>query len=204
MADIDPRGLRLHVAVPVTLALAAIVAACGTGAPPPSPTPAPTPVVTPNPHLGDPATAREVFNALGRAGLKMTPNTATAGAEGAPVIEKINATYLGWPLDVTQYRTSKDLAKAVKWEAGKAPGKGEPPVAIVGSNILITWGPSAVGTKPKAPDERQAEALDALVLALDRLLSPLRARTVVPVQIASAPASTAPDPSAASEATPAP
>jgi len=159
-------------------------------------------VVTPNPHLGDPTTAKDVFNGLGRAGLKITPNTAFAGAAGAAVVTRINATYLNWPLDVTQYRTAADLAKKADWESGDAPGRGEPPVALAGYNILVTWGP-ATGAKPLVPDARQAAALDELVAALDRLLSPIRTRSIVPVQTVAV--SAAEDgPSAAPEATPAP
>lgn len=205
MADIARRGSRPQFVVPVTLALAVILAAaCSETPASPSPTPVPTPVVTPNPHLGDPATARDVFNGLGRAGLKITPNTASAGADGAAVITRINATYLNWPLEVTQYRTAADLAKKTDWESGEAPGPGEPPVALAGYNILVTWGPRSTGAKPVPPDERQRAALEGLVAALDRLLSPLRTRSIVPIQTLSVPAATDDGPSAAPEATPAP
>ena len=93
----------------------------------------------------------------------MTPNTANSGSDGGAVVKRINATYLGWPLDVIEFRTSEDLAKAAKWKAGEAPGRGEPPVALAGSNILVKWGPWAVGAKPATPDDRQAAALHALV-----------------------------------------
>jgi len=187
------------------IAIAVILAAaCGSAPASPSPTPVPTPVATPNPHLADPATAQDVFNGLGRAGLRITPNTASAGAEGAAVITRINATYDGWPLEVIEYRTSADLAKAAAWEAGQAPGRGEPPFALAGYNILVTWGPWGTAIKPVKPDERQAVALEALVAALDRLISPMRTRTVVPVAVASAPATAEADPSVAPGATPAP
>jgi hypothetical protein len=117
-------------------------------------------------------------------------------------VTRINATYLGWPLDLTQFRTSDALAKAAKWKNGEAPGRGEPPVALAGYNILVTWGPWGPGSKPPVPDDRQAAALNALVTALDGLLSPIRARTIVPLQIASAAAP--PSPSTAPKATPAP
>lgn len=205
MAHNALRGSRLRVVLPVTLVLAGIVAAaCSTPPAAPSLTPAPTPLVTPNPHLVDPATAQDVFNGLGREGLKITPNTANAGSDGGAVVTRINGTYLGWPLLVTQFRTAADLAKAAKWKAGEIPGRGEPPVALAGYNILVSWGPSETGAKPPTPDGRKAAALEALVRALDRLLSPLRARTVVPVQIAAVPEAAAPDPSAAPKATPAP
>jgi hypothetical protein len=205
MANIDVRGSRRRVVLPVTLVLVGILAAaCSTPPVVPSATPSPTPLVTPNPHLADPATAQDVFNGLGREGLRITPNTANAGSDGGAVVTRINGTYLGWPLDVTQFRTAADLAKAAKWEAGQAPGRGEPPVALAGYNILVSWGPSEIDSKPPTPDGRKAAALEALVEALDRLLSPLRARTVVPVQVASAPAAPAPSPSTAPKATPAP
>jgi hypothetical protein len=191
--------------LPVTLVLAGILAAaCSTPPVVPSATPAPTPLVTPNPHLADPATAQDVFNGLGREGLRITPNTANAGSDGGAVVTRINGTYLGWPLNVTQFRTAADLAKAAKWKAGEAPGRGEPPVALAGYNILVSWGPAEIGSKPPTPDGRKAAALEALVQALDRLLSPLRTRTIVPVQVAAAPEAAKPGPSAAPKATPAP
>ncbi len=183
-----------------------LVAACGGTPPSPPPTVAPTPIVTPDPHLADPATAQEVFNGLGRAGLSITPNTATTGARDSDIVTKIFATYLGWPLDVVQYRTSGALTKATPWTAGEGPGRGETPVALAGSNILVTWGPRISGVKPGPPDDRQSVGLDKLVGALDVLLSPLRARANVPVAVsptvAAAPASPAPSP--APEATPKP
>jgi hypothetical protein len=182
------------------------LAAAACGSPPPSapPSAAPTPVVTPNPHLGDPATAQDVFNGLGRQGLKITPNTAVTGTGGAGVVTRINATYQGWPLDVTQYKTSADLAKAATCTAGEAPGRGEPPVALAGYNILVRWGPWGTGTKPAVPEDQKVAALGALVTALDRLISPLRTRTIVPVQVAAVVPTPAPGPTSAPKATPAP
>ncbi len=185
-------------------AIALVAAACGSAPPSAPPSAAPTPVVTPNPHLADPATAQDVFNGLGRQGLKITPNTAVNGTGGGGVVTRINATYQGWPLDVTQYKTSADLAKAATWKAGEAPGRGEPPVALAGYNILVRWGPWGTGTKPPVPEEQKAAALVALVAALDRLISPLRTRTIVPVQVAAVLPTAAPGPSNAPKATPAP
>lgn len=180
MATSHSRGARLAAAL---LAAAVLVAACGGTAPSPSPTAAPTPVVTPNPHLPTPATAQQVFSGLGKRGIRISANTATTGAEGSDVVTKIYGTYLGWPLDVTQYRTATALTEVTKWTAGEEPGKGEPPVALVGANILITWGPAQSGKAPRKPDARQSDALHDLVEALDVLLSPLKARTVVPVKV---------------------
>ncbi len=181
-----------------------LAAACEAAAVAPSPTPVPTPIPTPNPHLADPASAQAVFNGLGREGLRVTPNTANVGAEAAGVVTRIHATYSGWPLQVVEYRTSADLAKAASWEAGQAPGKGEPPIALAGSNILVRWGPWDADAKPPKLDERQTAALEALVTAMDRLLSPLQTRTIVPVTTVIVSAASQDRPSAAPKATPAP
>jgi hypothetical protein len=177
---------RLRTARTVTsiAAAAVLAAACGNAAPSASPSVAPTPVVTPNPHLPSPATARQVFAGLGKAGLPITANTATLGPDGGDVVTKIYATYLGWPLDVTEFRSATALTKAVAWPDGEAPGKGEPPVALAGVNILITWGPARSGHAPTKPNARQTDALTHLVAAADVLLSPLKTRTNVPVDVA--------------------
>jgi hypothetical protein len=204
MAQIALRGSRPRFVVPVTLALVVVLAAaCAETPASPSPTRAPTPVPTVDPHLSDPASAQAVFNGLGREGLKVATNTAEVGAAGTAVITRINATYGGWPLEVVEYRTAADLAKAASWKAGQAPGKGEPPVALAGSNILVRWGPWERGARPPRLDEHQTAALEALVAAMDRLLSPLRTRSIVPVETVSTPAATGAEPSAAPTATPA-
>ncbi len=170
----------LLVALVATTAIALV--ACGEAAPSVAPTTRPTPVVTPDPHLSDPTTADEVYRGLGAAGLRITANNANAGGEDPALIKRINATYLGWPLNVSEFRTTSALADDTAWKAGEPPGQGEAPVAIVGSNILVTWGPQT-GEQPATPDARQLDGLDDLVLALDRLLSPLRVRTAVPVDV---------------------
>lgn len=191
-------------------ALAIVVAACGGAAPSPVPTAVPTPVPTPNLHLGDSATAGEVYTGLGRAGLRITPNSAsTFDDASAPVVKRITATYLDWPLDLFEFRTTKDLNDATEaWKTGDGPGSGDPPISLIGLNILVTWGPRTTGRPPEPPNSRQTEALEALVEALQPLLSPLRARTVVPVELAAVPMASAPtasaDPSVGPKATPAP
>lgn len=180
MAISRPRAARTVTAL---VAAAVLAAACGSSTPSASPTVAPTPLVTPNPHLPSPATAKQVFAGLGKAGLPITANTATLGAEGSAVVTKIFATYLGWPLDVTEFRSAKALTEAVTWPHGEAPGKGEPPIALAGLNILITWGPARSGHKPGKPSGRQVDGLTDLVTAADVLLSPLKTRTSVPVRI---------------------
>ena len=170
---------RLVATIVVTLAVAA---ACG-GTPPsasPPATPAPTPLITPDPHLPDPATADQVFLALGAAGIKMTANNAASGPADGPLVKRINATFLGWPLTVTQYRTTAALQELTAWAPDELPGQGEPSVAIAGLNILVEWG-ATTGAQPQDPAGPQIQGLIDLAAAMDVLLSPLQARSVVPV-----------------------
>jgi hypothetical protein len=197
-----PGALKPVAAVLVVVALAAVAVFTMTRVGTPAtttPSTGPTPLVTPNPHLTTPATAQQVFNGLGRAGLKVTAHTASAGAADSPIVRKIFASYLGWPLDVTEYRSTRDLAEALTWSSGAPPAKGDPPVTIAGGNILVIWGPMNSGKAPIRLDERQQAGLQPLVSALDVLLSPLWTRTSDPVTVSE----TAPPPPAASaEASP--
>src|SRR6185503_7103529 len=161
--------LRAVLTVTVLVAVAAFAVACSSAAPSASPTVAPTPLVTPNPHLPSPATARQVFAGFDKAGLPITANTATLGPDGGDVVTKIYATYLGWPLDVTEFRSATALSKVVAWADGEEPGKGEPPIALAGVNILITWGPARSGHTPAKLSARQTDALSSLVSAADVL-----------------------------------
>ena len=80
----------------------------------------------------------------------------------------------------------------------------EPPIAFMGLNILVEWGPSS-GSSPKKPDERQITAAAALYDALDALVSPLAARMIVPIPGGIAPSAeptTSPGPSAKPTKTP--
>lgn len=161
----------------------------------------------PNLHLGDDATTDEVFSGLGRAGLRMVPNSAsTFDNDGTPVVAQIYATYLDWPLHLYEFRTVDDLdAATAKWKDENAPGTGDPAISLVGQNILVTWGPKTPGGVPKAPDSRKTEALRDLVAALETLVGPLRSHSNVPIELAAAPApSSATSPSAKPKATPAP
>jgi hypothetical protein len=145
---------------------------------------APPPVIaTLNPHLPSAATAQDVFNGLGHAGLQVTAHTASAGAQDSPIVRKIFASYLGWPLDVTEYRSAALLAEAERWKSGAEPEYGDPPITIAGGNILIIWGPVAAGRAAAVPDDRQKQGLQQLVSALEVLLSPIRAKSSVPVVI---------------------
>jgi hypothetical protein len=172
-----------------------VVTACG--GPPPSapPVAVATPIVTPDPHLHEPATADQVFRALSAGGLRLVANNAISGASGAEPVKRINATYLGWPLNVAQYSSSAALSKVTQWKDGEPPRGGEVPVAIVGLNILVTWGPTT-GGKPTVPDASKVNGLDPMVAILNGLLSPLRARAIVPLPIAGASAAPSSSPSA--------
>lgn len=191
-----------------SVALATILlAACSSAPPSAAPTVRPTPVVTPDPHLTDPTTADAVYLGLGASGLRMTANNATGGGENGDLVKRINATYLGWPLNISEFRSSTALAKATDWTPGEKPGQGEAPLAIAAANILVTWGPQT-GDHPLAPKDRQVDGLAALVAAMDRLLSPVRARSVVAVTIpgggVGATSDSAASPGATGEATAAP
>ena len=193
---------RLGVAV--AACLIAVVGCGGAGAPSSAPTARPTPVVTPDPHLDTPALADDVFRALSLGGLTITANNAVSGAGDEPV-KRINATFSGWPLAVEQYSSNAALNKVTKgWKDGDPPGRGEPPVSISGMNILVIWGPTRTNHKPKRPDARKAEAVQELVDVLDPLLSPLRARSNVPLVLSATTAAASTAPSQASEATPEP
>jgi hypothetical protein len=181
-----------------------ILGACGGGPPSAAPSVAvATPLITPDPHLDDPTTADAVFLAMANAGLKLTANNADAGGAGTALVKRINATYLGWPLAVSQYQTTASLAKALAWADGGAPGQGEPPVAISGLNILIEWGPTT-GAEPPELDTIRLDGLRAMASTLDALLSPLQAHAVVAVPGAGTSAAASDDPAATTESTPAP
>jgi hypothetical protein len=200
-----PRGARPIAAI--ALVAAVVLFAVTRGAAPAAVTPsaAPRVVVTPNPHLSTSATAQDVFNGLGHAGLQVTAHTASAGAADGPIVRRIFASYLGWPLDVTEYRSAKALSDAEKWKSGSTPEYGDPPITIAGGNILIIWGPTSSGRAPIEPDTRQKAGIQELVSAVEVLLSPIRAKSNVPVQITqvAAPAPSAAPSKAPSKASPA-
>lgn len=180
----SPLGRRRSLALLVIAC--ALATACGGDPPasPPPPTPVPTASPSPAPiHLSDPAAADAIFHALGKAGLKVKANTAGSGRSGHEPIRRISATYLDWPLVVSEYSSSKALARAKPWKVGAKPAQGEPPIAFIGLNILIEWGPTSTGLRPKKPSARELAALATLVEILDPLLSPLKARTAAPITI---------------------
>lgn len=164
------------------IAMGLFVAACGSPAPSVEPaTPRPTPVITPNPQMTDPASAEALFTAIARMKLPITANNATAGKDP---VKTINATYHGWPMLISEYKSAATLAKLKPWKAGDPPGQGESPVAIKGLNILIEWGPST-GAKPPVLDADQIKIMNEFLEAIDPAIGPLTVRTttelVVPI-----------------------
>ena len=165
---------------------ALLVAGCGqTAAPSASPTAIPTPVITPDPHLTEPVTADQVFRVLSSAKLGMRANNATLGGGVPDVVKVINADIGGWPLRITEYRTSTALRKAVGWK-GPTPARNEAPYAIAGLNVLVAFGPISRTAPPKPPEAARQEVAVAIVAALDPLLWPLAQHSVVVIPARSA------------------
>jgi hypothetical protein len=176
------RAARAVLALVLGMAPLAVVAC--SGAPGASPSPTPAPVVatpTPDPHLGDPASVDDVFRKLSAAGLRITANTATAGAEP---IKRVSATYRDWPLILTQYSSSSALLEAARFDPTKPPRRGQAPYRIVGLNILVEYGPSVTNSKtPPIADEKRQLAAIALIEVLDDLLGPLQQSAVEPLPL---------------------
>ena len=188
---------RGAVALAVLAAVSVIAAACGS-APPPSvavATPVPTPMITPDPHLTEPATADAIFNAIRVGKLPLSVNNATAGGPGSPVVKQINAQVANWPLIITQYSSSAELRKGIGWDPTAGPKQGDPPYAWVAMNILISFGP--VTGKPSPPDEARQEQAKALVALVDPLLWPIEQKSMAPVPTKTAMPLESPAPSAA-------
>lgn len=157
-----------------------VVAACGSPpASPPPATPVPTPLATPNPQMTDPASADALFTAMVSAGMPISANNAVAGKDP---VKQINATYLDRPMRISEYKSAASLAKARPWKAGVPPGKKEPPVAIIGLNILIEWG-TATAAVPAALDEAQVKAMNELLQVVNPYIGPLRVRTTTSLTV---------------------
>jgi hypothetical protein len=161
--------------------LAGVLVACGSSGPstPPASTPVPTPAITPDPHLVEPATADDVFNAIRVGKLPLSVNNATNGMEGAPVVKRINADIGNWPLVISQYRSSEILRTARKWDGSKPATQGHAPYTFVGLNIVIEFGPTTGKLAP--PDPVRVEQAERLVALVDPLLWPLEQQSVEPL-----------------------
>lgn len=176
---------RVHVRGPRSLAASLIVvglfvAACGSAPPSVAPvTPKPTPVITPNPHLVDPASADTVFTAIARAGMPINGNNAGAGMDP---VKTINATFRDWPMLISEYKSAESLAQAKPWKERDPPGQGESPVAIIGLNILVEWGPTT-GVRPPSLDEAQIRAMNEFLKVIDPYIGPLQVRTTTELRV---------------------
>ncbi len=161
---------------------AGLAAACGPSAPPSVPvTPRPTPVITPDPHLTEPASVDKVYQTLAREGLRITANTATLGTDGVTV-KRINATYAEWPLVLTEFKSAAALQVAARFDTGQPPRQGESPYMIAGLNILVEFGPHLSNSgAPEPPSPAHAAAAAQLVDALHPLLHPLSQRSTEPL-----------------------
>jgi hypothetical protein len=185
--------------VTLVIAVTAGLAACASPAPSSAPpvTPRPTPVITPDPHLTEPATADEIFNAIRAGKLPLAVNNASAGDPDSPIVKRINADIGNWPLIITEFRSSALLRETLKWDPAKAPARGNAPYTFVGLNIVIEFGPSSGDLA--TPDAARAEQAARLVALVDPLLWPLEQRSVVPLATKTAPPPSG-EPSAATAA----
>ncbi|HEV8490241.1 MAG TPA: hypothetical protein VGQ58_10690 [Candidatus Limnocylindrales bacterium] len=178
-----------------------LASACGPGGSGSvSPSPQPTPLITPDPHLQDPASVDDVYQELAKAGLRITANTATIGTDGVTV-KRINATYANWPLVLTEFKSTSARRVAARFDSGKPPRQGESPYMIAGMNILLEFGPHSTNDKtPAPPESAKVDAALDLVRALDPLLGPLEQRSTQPLPLPTpvltpAPPTAAPAPS---------
>jgi hypothetical protein len=172
--------MRNHRLLALALGAALVAAACGStpATVAPSATPvAPTP--TPNPHLTDPASVDVVYNALTKAGLQISANSADAGT-GA-MVKRLHLTYNAWPLVLTQYTSAKTLASSSGFNPKAKLVLGDPPFALAGLNILVEYGSSTQNGPPAPPDPQFVAAFQQLVQVIDPLLGPLQQRSVTPV-----------------------
>jgi hypothetical protein len=165
------------------IAAGLVVIACG--APPApvrtvAPTVRPTPTVAPTRLPDDGASVDALFRGLTSLGLGIVANNADTPPQ-ADRVKRINATYAGWPLTLTEFTTVQTLARATRWKARRL-AQGEAPVALAGLNLLVEWGPTT-GARPQRPDGARLEALDRLVDALDVLIGPLRVRASIEVAV---------------------
>lgn len=196
MRTSNPSVIRMSARGPQSLVVGLIAvwlvaAACGSAPPSVAPvTPQPTPLITPDPHLVAPVDADAVFRAIVGAGLPIFGNNAAAGRDP---VKTINATYRGWPMQISQYRSGQSLAHAKPWNDQDRPGRGEPPVAIIGLNILVEWGPTTHG-RPRALDEAQILAMNEFLQMLDPYVGPLVVRTTSQLRVPVATPTATPDP----------
>jgi hypothetical protein len=174
------RGTLLPTTV-AALVLSAVVLACGGPSGSPSPNGSGGSVATPDPHLAAPVSVDQLYRMLGAAGIHITPNTASKGANGEP-IKRIVGTYRDWPIVLSQYSSNAALRTEAKFDPKVPPVRGEAPYIVEGLNILVEFGPRITNDQsPAPPPEDKTAAMIALVKVLDPLLGPLSQRSVVPL-----------------------
>ena len=198
--------MRNHRLLALALGAALLAAACGSSPATVAPTvPPPPPTATPNPHLTDPASVDVVYNALMKAGLQITANSADA-TTGA-MVKRLHLTYDAWPLVLTQYTSAKTLVLESGFNPKAKPVLGNPPFALAGLNILIEYGSSTQNGPPAAPSAQFVSAFQQLVQIVDPLIGPLQQRSVTPVVLPTptpAPSASAPPHPSASPGKPSP
>jgi hypothetical protein len=155
-----------------------VLAACGGPGAQGSPTASASAEATPDPHLREPARADVIYSTLVQRGLGLIGTNASRGKDPVAVI---NATYAGWPLVLTQYRTSDTRNKLFPIKSAESPKKGDPPFIFAGLNVVIKWGPEVDGKAPRPATKSQVEDAGKLATELDRLIGPLLERSVFPV-----------------------
>jgi len=177
----------------VIVASAVLVGGCaGSVTPGPSAaaTARPTPVITADPHLTDPADLDTIFAELTKAGLVITP--INAGAADEPR-RRVNATYLDWPLIISEFSSGRALRATTRWTPGAVPTRGDAPYTIIGLNLMFEYGPKVTNAAtPEVPEARYRDAALQLSLALDPLLGPLEQRSVVALPLPTASPAVAP------------
>lgn len=114
-------------------------------------------------------------------------------------MKQLNATYRGWPMRISEYRSAASLIKAEPWTTGEKPTAGASPVAIAGLNILIEWGPTG-GAKAPTLDAEQVKAMNEFLRVVEPYIGPLRVRTTTPLSVPNAAPSLTPEPSASTGA----
>jgi hypothetical protein len=189
--------MRNHRSIALALGAALLVAACGSSPASASPTATPAPPTpTPNPQLSDPASVDVVYNAMVKAGLQISANSADAGTGG--MVKRLHLTFAAWPLVLTQYTSAKTLVTVSGFNPKAKPVLGDPPYALAGLNILIEYGSSTQNGPPAAPGPQFVTAFEQIVEVVDLLLGPLQQRSVTPVSLPT------PTPAPTASATPGP
>ncbi len=171
----------------LALVLGLAVAGCsGSAAATPTAAPSTAPTPTPVAHLSEPASLTVVFAKLGEAGLAIVANNADSGGTSGEPRRRINATFAGWPLILSEYSSARALA-ASGFKAGTPPGQGDAPYRLAGLNILVEFGPHTTNLGAPSPDPRFREAAARLLAALDPLLGPMGQSSVDPLPAAVSP-----------------